>query len=507
MAKRIDTSTVSNEALTQKDVDTFRDALRGIYAEIPLNKIYLNSRSEMRFSYKGADGKIYERSLDPMVSSVIASALVPKACVLYRGGHGGGKTSMVEAVSSRLFSDVPRDDIVAGMIRGNDDQNVNTMLASFNLGKLLTTGEEEVRWRKFVTCPVKLIDEINRFPPTSQNGLFELINIGRAEYAGQVYPIHDFSLFATENPNDVGTYPMSRPFLDRFGLCIPAPQLPSAEDLMALSGRMDDKIYQFAAPRKQMTMKETEKFEKWVADNVKLTNDALLFSIYLALSSETCARADFNGKSHCELGLEERCKGCEHDTATSLCKYTKDGFSGRAFLELQRWGKAYSFLLNAFEKPEQPEVQMSMIESIAPYVLYHRVEPNDAIFTKDPFWGRKLVYIQDMVKKAREGFASVREPLSQLPQILAGKLPYDQSKLAQVKKDLVVTTHFQPVAEAAGTSDFRAIYNGIEEMPNIGQDEMIELEKTLTFGTDINPRARAFLRSKAEAKMGGAQTV
>ena len=140
------------------------------------------------------------------------------------------------------------------MIRGNDDQNVNTLLASYDMGKLITGKGEDVKWRKFVTCPVKIADEINRFPPTAQNALFEIFNKGRVEFANEVYDIKQFELFATMNPNDPGTYPMSRPFLDRFGLCIPVPQMPSAEDLMSLSSRKDDKIYKHEIPEKRLTL-------------------------------------------------------------------------------------------------------------------------------------------------------------------------------------------------------------------------------------------------------------
>src|SRR3989344_9481768 len=218
-----------------------REKVRKVYTDIPVQEVYFNSRGSMKFEYKNPQGEIRKTYLDPMTSSVIMNALVPKSGVIFRGGHGGGKTTLVEKVSYMLTG-IPEDEITSAMIRGNDDQNVNTLLATLKLGKLFVDGEEEVIWRNFVKCPVKIIDEINRFPPAAQNALFEIMNRGRAEFIDQEYEIKDFMAFATENPNDTGTYPLSKPFLDRFGFCIPAPQLPSASDQYLLATRADDKL-------------------------------------------------------------------------------------------------------------------------------------------------------------------------------------------------------------------------------------------------------------------------
>ncbi len=487
----------------KKEMDDYRRRLEEIYCQIPVEGIYYNSRSSIDVTFQNSSGDLKSLSIDPMVSSVIITSVVPKCCVLYRGGHGGGKSTMIENVTARLY-DVPREDVVEAMIRGNDDQTVQTLLSYLNLGKLMTTGEEEVKWRKFATCHVKMIDELNRFPPSAQNALFEMLNLGRIGFLDAVYQIDDFALFATENPNDVGTYPMSRPFMDRFGLCIPVPQLPSAEDLMALSTRRDDRIYKFEDSSNPLTMKESKRMSKLVSDNIKISNDALLYMIYATESLATCLRGDFGDKSHSELSLDERCKGCDHDTTESLCKMAASGVSGRAFLDLQRWTKAYSFFLNAFSNPEKPEVQMSMVESLIPYILYHRLEPNDGVFTKAPYFGMRLAYLQKFAEKARMGYTTVREPLSQMPAILKGETDVDSTKLVDAaRKDLVVQEHFMPIARAAKLPAFRAVYDKIESSTELDEEDLIKLERTLTFDSDIPPRARAFLLEKAKGKVKG----
>ncbi|HLC78686.1 MAG TPA: MoxR family ATPase [Candidatus Nanoarchaeia archaeon] len=491
---------------TEKKMDAYREVLRDVYSSIATDRIYVNSRANMDFTYEDHKGEIKTVTLDPMTSVVINSAIVPKSTVLIKGGHGGGKTSMIEEVSSRLF-DVPKKEIVAAMIRGNDDQNVSTLLGTYHMGKLIATGEEEVRWRKFVTCPIKIADEINRFPPTALNALFEIFNKGRVEFADQVYEVDDFELYATENPNDAGTYPMSKPFLDRFGISVPASQLPAIEDMMALSARRDDKIYPFKENGYKQSMKEAKEMEKIVADNVKMGNEALLYSIYLGQSLSSCIRGDFGDKSHSELSLEERCKGCDFLTSESLCRRTMDGFSGRAYLDLQRWAKAYSYFLNAFKNPSKPEVQLGIVESVAPFVFFHRVTPNEEYSGKDPFFGMKLSYMRDIAKRAREAYVLIKDPLMEIPRVLSGEISPDSAKINQVKKDLVVREHFMPIINAARDRDFRTIYDKLEETEKVSYSEVIDLDKAMTFTTKISPRGRTFLREKAMTKLDGGASL
>ncbi|MFH1501371.1 MAG: AAA family ATPase [archaeon] len=494
-----------NEGVKEK-LDGHRERLREVYVKLPMKDIYFNSRSQMTFKFMDPEGELKTNYIDPMTSSVIVSSVVPGSCVLYRGGHGGGKTTMIEEASTRLF-DIPKKDIIEAMIRGNDDQNVNTLLAYYNIGKLLAKGEEEVKWRKFVTCPIKIIDEVNRFPSRALNGLFEIINKGRVEFADAIYECDRYEIFATENPKDVGTYPMSKPFLDRFGLCIPSPQLPSVEDLMALSKRRDDKIYKTDGPKNPLTMDQAKEMEGLVADNIHISNDGLMYAMYLGQALQTCERADFSDKAHSDLSLDQRCKDCGFNTDESLCRMTEDGFSGRGFLELQRWAKGYSFFLNAFEDAENPEVQQGVIQALVPYVLYHRTTPNNALFTKAPNWGQRLKYLGKLAAKASEAYATIKEPLAEIPRILRGDLDPDRALIKDVDKDIVVQQHFFPIVMASKDKMFRKLYEGIESREHISEQDLIDLCKTLSFETELSPRAQTFLREKAKAKLERAEYI
>ncbi|MBS3146076.1 AAA family ATPase [Candidatus Woesearchaeota archaeon] len=477
--------------------DSLREKVRTAYTEIPTQGIYYNSRGAIEFTYKNSGGEIKKIYLDPVTSSAIVNALVPKSGVIYRGGHGGGKTTLIEKVTHMLTS-IPEDEILSAMIRGNDDQNVNTLLATLRLGKLMTTGEEEVLWRNFVKCPVKIIDEVNRFPPPAQNALFEIMNKGRIEFIDQVYEIPDFIAFATENPNDSGTYPLSKPFIDRFSFCVPAPQIPSAADLSLLAERLDDKLQNLKVTP-VMTFDELTKTRKLISKDVRMSPDALVYAIYLTQAVSTCERADYFDKSHNEIPVGERCKGCGFDTSAAICKMTQTGISGRAFLDFQRWGKAYAWFVNAFTDPKNPQVQVETISTIAPYLMYHRVQPNEMILGKDPFYGAKLEFLEQLVDKATQSYNTVKDALKELPQVLRGDIAPEKSKINDISKDLVVKRHFQPLIEEAGKKEFRTLFDEIDSM-EMTQANFQKFQRKLMLESELKPHAQKYLLSKIQSK-------
>lgn len=67
-------------------------------------------------------------------------------------------------------------------------------------------GEEEVVWRQFVSNFWKIIDEVNRLTPYAQDILLSLLAEGKIKYYDSVLNINKYTLYATINPQDVGTF-------------------------------------------------------------------------------------------------------------------------------------------------------------------------------------------------------------------------------------------------------------------------------------------------------------
>src|SRR3972149_12196330 len=101
-----------SETWSREEHDRYRDLVRDVYMAVPSQGLYYNSRAEMEFTFKGSDGRIHKTYLDPMTSSAIVNALVPKSGVIYRGGHGGGKTTLVEK-GTHMLTGIPEEEIVS----------------------------------------------------------------------------------------------------------------------------------------------------------------------------------------------------------------------------------------------------------------------------------------------------------------------------------------------------------------------------------------------------------
>ena len=63
---------------------------------------------------------------------------------------------------------------------------------------------------------------------------------GVVKYYDQVTEISKYSLYATINPQDIGTFELSEPFLDRFGISVPI-SMPASQDLQLIISGKDEK--------------------------------------------------------------------------------------------------------------------------------------------------------------------------------------------------------------------------------------------------------------------------
>ena len=67
-----------------------RKTVRDAYEEIIKKGVYVNTRYSIPFEYRNSKNEIVKEEIDPMVSAAVVNCLVPKSCLLFRGGHGGG---------------------------------------------------------------------------------------------------------------------------------------------------------------------------------------------------------------------------------------------------------------------------------------------------------------------------------------------------------------------------------------------------------------------------------
>ena len=97
------------------------------------------------------------------------------------------------------------------------------------------------------------------------------------------------------------------------------------------------------------------------------------------------------------------CKGCHFDSGASICNHTQEGLSPRAINDIKRHSKFVAWFLG------YKEVTPDIIKAIAPYAIWHRVNPTQRFFYKPPYFAsKKLEFVKDLVNRSIEYTLSER---------------------------------------------------------------------------------------------------
>ncbi|MFH1669434.1 MAG: MoxR family ATPase [Candidatus Woesearchaeota archaeon] len=137
---------------------------------------------------------------------------------LITGNYGLGKTTTAEAVSSLLFG-LPLEFVEKGMIQGHPQLTEEKIFGRLDFSKLSET--EKVIFSIFAQTPsAKIIDEINRIPPGTQNMLLRSVENGNFLYLNESVNQPKMPFFATANYTDRGNTQLTPPLMDRFDVSV-----------------------------------------------------------------------------------------------------------------------------------------------------------------------------------------------------------------------------------------------------------------------------------------------
>ena len=359
------------------------------------NQLFVHSKNlEIKY-YNKETQKVDTKTLPEILSLCVLNALVPNSAMLLVGGHGGGKTSLTKLLG-RMFTGDSLNEIENSIIRGHPQLTEEKLVGTLKLGKLMHDGEEEVVWRQFVTNFWKIIDEVNRLTPYAQDILLSLLAEGTIKYYDEIKTVDKFCLFATINPQDVGTFELSSPFLDRFGISIPI-VMPASHDLELILTGKDEKYSGFdelIQVPKILTIDEL--MEIWYYVNKIPFNADVNNYIHAIIRDFTlCVRVD-KGSSENLKPSTGLCSGCHFNTNQNVCNKIESILSVRVAKDLLRYSKALTWLLNL------NKVDINLVNTITPYVISHRVMYSRRELEKSPYWGNSYnfsKFILDLIQK------------------------------------------------------------------------------------------------------------
>jgi len=301
--------------------------------------------------------------LPEVVGLAILNAIVGNGSMILYGGYGYGKTTFLKYLG-RILTGESLDEIEASILRSNPQLTEEKIVARLHLGKLISGGEEQIIWRRFIKTFWKIIDEINRLSPGAQDVILSLLGEGIAKYFDKVYQAPRYVLYATLNPRDVGTFPIGLPLLDRFGIAVIV-ESPPLDDVIDIACIPDEKFFKRVIP----TLLSTDELVSiWgYVETMPLSEDARLFVSMLVKELSLCDRVNKETGIFMSIG-SKICTGCHYEELDTVCKIVYTPLSIRAQKDLIRYSKALAWLLGF------NEVSLEAVVALAPYVLWHRLK-------------------------------------------------------------------------------------------------------------------------------------
>lgn len=343
------------------------------------------------------DGKAYS---SPLLFATLTS-LLNHGTMMITGAPGIGKTTGAE-YAGHFFTGTPLDDILASEIQGHPQLTEEKMVASFDIGKLVNSGERKVLPSKFLECPVKIIDEVNRVPPDVLSIIMRIVDTGHAVYGGEVLKAREGPLFVTANYTDEGTFNLTPPFLDRFDVAVMVTS-PQPWDIEKIRSRGDEKLngsldellkipdglkLDFEKIRKEI--RDTKEEETEGVNGVTSFADFVYAGLRFSEGASDNIVRSTKGNAW-QVSQDNMPAGRFRDDAFT---YTLNELSVRSCKAMERYAKAYAWL-NGREKATVDD-----LKTILPYTLWHKIQPTSKALKENPKYSNdRIGFVEKLVEK------------------------------------------------------------------------------------------------------------
>ena len=475
--------------------DKLRELVNSVVTTVESRGLYVHSTDlEIKYTPSNKTANTQTARLPLIVGSCVLNALVPRSAMLLVGGHGGGKTTLAK-ILGRMMTGKSLEEIDDGILRGHPGLTEEKMVATLRPGPLIKEGIEVVVWRSFITGFWKIIDEVNRLTPHSQNILLSLLAEGEVKYYDEVKRCAEFCLYATLNPADAGTFEMGPPFLDRFGMAVPI-TMPTVSDLELILASRDDRLFGYDELwQVPALLTEENLLTIWnLADKIPVSSEASEYMRSIVREFGACIRGDKSQSSGLtvETGL---CDGCHFNTAKSVCNKVIIPLSVRAAKDLNRYAKAAAWLVGA------QEVTIEIVKSLAPLVFWHRTRFVRDELERSPYYGDIYAFTQHLVELATARFAQRSAAIEIIENMKQGK--QEKESLDQLKEmaksDLLVRLDYTQFAKELKKSKYAKTVQNIERgIKNKDVDKLTELQDELLRDTDF-PNRSMLLKQTSDA--------
>lgn len=352
------------------------------------------------------EGKAY---YSPLLFATLTS-LLNHGTMLFTGAPGIGKTTGGE-FAGHFFTGTPLEDILAAEIQGHPQLTEEKMIACLDIGALVQPGGKRIVIpQKFLKCPVKVIDEVNRLPPDTASILMRLVDTGLAVYQGEVLKAEPGPLFVTANYADEGTFQLTPPFLDRIDAAVMVTS-PPQWDLRAIRERGDEKLNgnlqellkvpEYLKLDINKIRKEINQMPEAQENGVQIVSSFVDF-LYGSLRFSEAASTNLSRATKGNAWYSNQDKAKPGHFQGSPHAYTLNELSMRTVKAIDRYAKAYAWI-NGREK-----VELADLKAILPYLLWHKIHPAQKAFAEnETFANDRILFIEELIKKVETEYAEL----------------------------------------------------------------------------------------------------
>ncbi len=407
--------------MTEQKAQSEQEKVRALYNLIGERGLYVNTNFDVFDQTPElvglAGGASYQIPLvkdgskayaSPLLFATLTS-LLNHGTMLITGAPGIGKTTGAE-FAGHFFNGTPLEEILASEIQGHPQLTEEKMVASYDIGKLVNSGEKVVLPTRFLDCPVKILDEGNRTPPDVLSIMMRLADTGKAVYGGKLLEAKRGPLFVTANYADEGTFQFTPPFLDRFDTAVMVTS-PPAWDLSKIRRRGDEKLNGGLGDALKIPAglelnfekirKEIKGMEQEVEHDVPQMSTFADF-VYSSIRFSEAASKDLGRATKGNAWQVNQDNAAPGHFLDSPFTYTLNELSVRTAMAMPRYARAFAWL-NGDKK-----VTPTHLKTILPYLLWHKVQPTSKAITEDPLFANdRIAFIQGLAGKIESDYTEL----------------------------------------------------------------------------------------------------
>lgn len=341
---------------------------------------------------------------------VTLTGLLNHGTMILTGGPGLGKTTSAE-LAGPMLTGTSLEDVLASEILGHPQLTEEKMVASYDLGKLVHSGERFVLPSKFLECPVKILDEVNRIPPDTLSILMKLADTGKAIYGGKLLVSPKGPLYATANYADEGNFTLTPPFLDRFDVAVMVTS-PAPWDLRTIRNRGDEKlnggVEGLTKFPKELKL-DLDKIRREINSLPETTESDISeieeFSdfMYASLRFSEAASQNLVRATKGNAWAANQNNAAPGHFTSNPHTYSVNELTIRTMKAMPRYAKAFAWF-NGDEK-----VTLDHLKKVMPYLLWHKIQPSDAAVAENPFYANdRIAFAESLINKVETDFTDYR---------------------------------------------------------------------------------------------------